>query len=492
MKCLFASSFLLLTLASNLAGATGPSGKESLIFTSNPHPPCVNECKNKDDKPIRFEDITEQYKWINSYKPDGKSVAGVVVNGNLTGSGSTDDLMKISHLLGTLKVPYLIGLGGNDYILNKESCPVCAVRSVWYFNKHIVNKMMLNKKGVFANLGNVYYDFEQSITGHTDALKQTHGAGRLGYTVDLGENKNIYLIQLNGHVGANVKANKFVLEGKDRDFDVSYNYYYINPVVDWLEDRLEYAAQYQLNHSGALPKTVVVTMNGDTVPAINGDTVDPAIVAVLNKYKIGMRFLGNDGSSNNCKNKNDMADDSKFYCLGYSTERELLELVLDYDKSDFNVIKRTVNPDSKKTIRTAADFYPLQPHYPIGTYPAQNKIVLFGHYGEYDGQASLRDSVTNQVLPGTASAMMTLNTGRVYGLSKDTGKFNVSFMFDPGGRFSEEVLDSSRLNLTAPVVCVETSGLAGESSRNSHEKVLQSTEDKSLNRCFDEWSGYYN
>lgn len=479
MKILITSSFLLLTLASTPAGATEPSGKESLIFTSMPHP-CSNNCKSNDNKATRFDNIAAQYKWINNYKPNGKSVAGVVVNGNLTEAGATSDLVKIYKLFKTLEVPYFLGLGGNDYIFNQKDCKTCAVRSVWAFNRHIGN-MIFDKDGNYVNKNNVYYDFVQAITGHTDALKTTNGAGRLGYTVDLGKNKNIYLIQLNGHVGPD--NNQFTLTGKDRDFDISYNTYYINPVVDWLENRLEYAAQYQLNHSSALPKTVVVTMNGDTV--------DPAIVAVLNKYKVAMRFLGNNGSSANCKQKNDMADESKFYCLGFSTTRELLELAIDYDKSVFNVIHRTVNPDSSDPIRTAVDIYPIQPHYATGTLPTQAKVVLFGHYGEYDGQASVRDPATNRELPGTRPTTLTMNTGQVYGVPKDTKKFNVSFLFEARGQSEVEVLDSERLNLTAPVVCIETSGFAEQSSRTSHQKVVQSTEDKSLNRCFDRWSGYY-
>jgi|GEM_PF-3314132 len=477
---LFLASGLLLAFVSNFAGATQPPDKESLIFTSSPHP-CMNGCI-KDDKSTRFQNIAEQYNWINNYKPDGQPVVGVVVNGNLTESGATNDWMKIDKLFSTLKVPYLLGLGGNDYILNKESCPACAVRGVWFFNRHIVEKMMLdkNKNSVYANIGNVYFDFLQTITGKTNLLKETHGVGRLGYTVELGANKNIYLIQLNGHVGANVKANKFNLEGKDRDFDISYDYFHINPVVDWLEDRLEYAAQYQLTHSGAAPKTIVVTMNGDSV--------DPAIVAVLDKYQIAMRFLGNDGSSANCKKSNDIADNSKFYCLGFSTTRELLELELDYKRSVFNVYHRTVKPESKNPIQPAVGFYPTVPQYPTGKYPEQEAVVLFGHYGAYDGDASVR-SAADQIYPGADSGKMHMNSAFIYELPKGISKFDVSFLFYPN---SQQVLDASRKNLTAPVVCVETSGFSWANSRNYYEKVRQSTEDKSLNRCYDEWWGYYN
>jgi len=484
MRTLLANS-LLLAFISNLAGAaTQPIGKETLIFTSSPHPAAMKK-GSKDEKDTRFNNVAEQYSWINNYKPHGQSVIGVVLNGNLTESGEKSDWEKIDALFRTLKVPYLLGLGANDYLLNQDQTlyPAYAVRSIWYFNRHIVNKMILKKEGVYAGIGNVYFDFVQAITGKSEGEKSTHGIGKLGYTVELGANKNIYLIQLNGHVGANVAENKFILHGKDRDFDISEDYFHINPVVDWLENRLEYAAQYQLNHPGALPKTVVVTMNGDSV--------DPAIVNVLDKYKIALRFLGNDGSSANCKKNSTMTDDSKFYCLGFSTTRELLELELNYgeNKSAFSVYHRTVKPDSVDSVRTEVALSLIQPHYSTGTYPARDKVVLFSHYGSYYGQASVRDPSTNKTYQDTSSKIMPQNSGVIYELPKDITKFDVSFL--PKDKDEEVLSDSSRKDLTSPVVCVETSGYSWASSRNYYQKVLQSTQDTSLNRCFDEWWGYY-
>lgn len=371
------ASCLLLALTSNLAIATELAGKESLIFTSSPHPPSNAQNKHgSDNRSSRFENISAQYSWINKERenwinkdPNSETkerkinIVGVVINGDWTEAGNPQyqdkesqnkaDWDKFKPLLGSLKVPYFLGLGGNDYILNKDLCVACAIRNVWIFGRHVLRKVMpasdtANNASIDAvptNNLDLPFDFVQSQTGSTEGLKEVKGDGGLGYIVELGAKKNIYLIQLNGHVSD--KEPQLNLMGESRSVDIAYFRYNIKPIVAWLENKLEYLAKHPA------PKAVVVTMNGPSV--------DPTIVALLDRYKIAMRILGNDGSSANCKKISDLADDSKFYCLGFSTERELLELEFDPEKKVSNVYGHSVKPVvttvSSSLIRTAQNVY---------------------------------------------------------------------------------------------------------------------------------------
>jgi len=238
-----------------------------------------------------------------------------------------------------LEVPYVLGLGGNDYILNRELCMECAVHSVWYFNRHITNKMIdkevvgkMDRNRVYEKIGSLNYDFRYEV-------------GSLGYAVELGAKKNIYLIQLNSHVGPNVNQNKFTIEGIDRNHMTDSKTFKIDTVLKWLEETLKKVEKDQFNDRESVPKSIVVTMNTDSV--------DPAIINVLDKYKVTMRFLASD--SDKCK-KDHLLADGKFYCLGFSTDQELLELQLDYDEQKFRVYHRNLKSNEVTEVGKPVDF----------------------------------------------------------------------------------------------------------------------------------------
>lgn len=360
---LFLSSCLLLALVPNFAGAIQLSGKESLIFTSSPHPrmkPVSQDRKDKEtvektNKESRFQNMAAQYQWIKNYKPHNQRVSGIVINGSLTDSltilDAKNDWDRLKKLLPTLDIPYLLGLGGNDYILNRELCQECAVHSVWYFNRHITEKMTnklvtkMDINRVYERIGSLHYDFGRTDAGGTSGLKKLDAAGSLGYAVELGSNKNIYVIQLNGHVGPNLEQNKFTLRGIDSNYDISNDTFDINPVVGWLEKTLKKVEEDQLKDRERVPKRIVVAMNAESV--------DPEIITVLDKYKVNMRFLASD--SEKCK-KDHMLADGKFYCLGFSTDPELLELQLDYDDQKFRIFHRNMKSNEVTEVGKPVDF----------------------------------------------------------------------------------------------------------------------------------------
>lgn len=465
---LFLAAFLLLASAANISIAANPTGKESLLITSTPQP-CQQPGCVKDDKEVRIQNIKKQYAWINQYKPDAGNLVGVIVPGNLTESGTLSERIESDELLSTLQIPYFFGLGANDYIDNKVTCTTCAIEEVKWLGQYV--EKLKRKTGNYQNVGKVYFDFMQGEVGTTALWAYRDGIGSLGYTVELGAQKNIYLIQLNGHVGAG--SDRFVLEGK---LGIRDHLFKINPVVNWLENRLEYAGQYPAANPGSPPKTIVVSMNGTTV--------DPQIVDLLNRYHIKFRFLSNNGSSPDCRKPGDMGDDTKFFCLGFSTEREVLELELDYDRHVFTVFNQKIAPDVRTKLHGAQFYDPVSELQPGNFYP-QNKVVMFSHTGWYDyvAKVSYMDGDHEKVLADSGRRQK--NTIFMVDVPKEISKVTVSHRIYTGWfENTVEVLnDAVRENLGASGICVATNGYAGKWSRENYNKVAQSTADTPINFC---------
>lgn len=460
---LFLAVLLLLISVTNLSIAAGPTGKESLIITSTPQP-CQQAGCVRDDKAVRIQNIKKQYAWINQYKPAAANFAGVVIPGNTTESGATTERVESDELLSALKVPYFFGLGANDYINNKATCTDCAIREVMWLEQHV--EKLKAKSGNYKDVGKVYFDFMQGQAGATDGWAYRYGIGSLGYTLELGKQKNIYLIQLNG----NVSPDKLVLEKK---LGIRWHLFQINPIANWLENRLEYAAQYPLANPGSPPKTIVVSMNGASV--------DPDIVNLLNRYQIKFRFLANNGSSPDCRTAGDMTDNSKFYCLGFSTERELLELELDYDRRNFTISNRKIDPDVKTKLDEGLFYDPI-PELQTGNFYPQNKVVMFNHTGWYNYVAKVSYFDAGKVEHNLAdSGKRAANTIFMVDVPKTISKVTVSHAFQPGD--VEVLKDADRKDLGASAICVATNGYAGRGSRESQNKVVQSTIDTPINFC---------
>jgi len=462
---LFLAAFLLLASLTNISIAAGPTGKESLIITSTPQP-CQQAGCVKDEKGVRVQNIKKQYTWINQYKPDAGNLVGVVVPGNLTESGTTNENVESDEQLSILNVPYFFGLGANDYIDNNKTCTKCAIEEVMWLGKHI--EKLKGKGGFYKDVGKVYFDFMQGEAGTTAGWAYGYGIGGLGYTIELGAQKNIYLIQINGHV--NVGSNKLELDNKLGIRDYLFK---INPVTEWLANRLEYAAQYPFVNRGAPAKTIVVSMNGSSV--------DPEIIKLLNRYAVKFRFLSNNGSSPDCRISGDIGDDSKFFCLGFSTEREVLELELDYDRRDFTVFNQKIAPDVRTKLH-GGQFYDPIPELKTGEFYPQNKVVMFRHSGWYNYVAKVSYVDSGNVERVLAdSGKRNANTIFMVDVPAEISKVTVSHAYMPGN--VEVLKDTARKDLGAAAICVATNGYENRGSRESQNKVEQSTIETPINSC---------
>jgi hypothetical protein len=469
---LFLASFLLMASISTLSTAASPTGKETFIITSSPEYCLPPGCTTVDQE-LRIGDIQHQYAWINQYKPDGRNLSGVVVPGNLTKSGTATEAIRMIELFKLLKVPYYYGLGSNDYVGNKANDTSNALWQIKWLGEYIEN--MKKKTGNFTSTGNVYFDFMYGRVGNTSGWAYENGIGSLGYTVELGTQKNIYLIQLNGN--ANVNSAKFVIDGYT---NIHQSRFQINHVADWLKNRLEYAAQFAEANPGSPAKTIVVSMSGTSV--------DPQIVELLNNYDVRLRFLSNDGSSANCRKPDDMGDQSKFICLGFSNERELQEVELDFDRKNFTVFSRK-NDLNQRTKLVEGVFYDPTPKLGLGKFYPQTKAVLFSHKGWYDYVAKVSYVGPDGVGMSEDSGRQNANTlFTPQEIPKDSRGVVVSFEYMPGhvGVPLNKYPDQTELDAAA-YVCVATNGYRNPGSRNYYNKVEISTINTSVNYCDYPW-----
>lgn len=487
---LFLTGFLLLASVSNISTAANPKGKETLIITSSPQ--ICQSCSDP-EKTTRVKNIGIQYDWINRNKV-GRNIAGVVVPGDLVESANDfEQIFNQSNGLPMLTVPYFAGLGAKDYVNHVTSDPVFALRGIRYLRKHVAK--VQSKSGVYRDIGRVYFDYLQGTLGVAGTTKRTNAVGNLGYTVELGKEQNIYLIQLNGHVSGDASQNQFYIEGKDTDFSKANNYTTINSVVDWLKNRLEYAAQYHENITSSPARTIIVSMNGSSV--------DPEIVKLLDTYKVHLRFLNNNGSSANCKKYGDdwkNEEQDKFFCLGYSTEREVLEVELNYDAEGFTVVQQKINEQGNslptRTTPGNLEAHPRQ-EATLGKYPKLRRVVMFSHNGAYDADAVVNDAVVKVVDPGNPNNTIPLNyvkegmTMYKQHITNNDPELNkaesvkVSFLFKPQntevlGEFADKVFDEN-----AAVICVITSGYYNFNSRTKYRLVKASSLHESVPKSWD-------
>jgi len=457
----FLAGFLLLAAVPTLVFADEPGNTEVLVFASNPQP-CQKEGCPAVDLNLTKANVQAQYKWINTAYSNKGNFLGVVVNGDWTVPGF--NMLAAQQLYLQLNVPLYFGLGANDYVNNKESDPSNGALAVHMLTNHIQENIKYNKKTTTQNK-TVHLDF---IRDHNRAATGV-GIGSLGYAVELGRNKNIYLIQLNDN-GHKKELSSFSLSGQT-DSGASTYTFKINPIYDWLETRLEYAAQQN--------KIIIVSKNSADI--------DPAIDALLDAYQVNLRFLGvNPNSSPLCANY-------KYICLGYSSDKELLQLTLSYDDSRFSVAKLKADSSYNQPVTNGPlVIHPY--HWPKGEFPIQKQVVLFNSFAGYNAAPSVTyfDPI-NQREEGFSGSnlgdgILKMNQLFVVDVPKDvtissqtTGKLTASLRY-----WSTELLDDTkRKNLEASVVCIRFWGTAGlgRSEIATSMKMGAGGEKESLNFC---------
>lgn len=457
----FLAGFLLLAALPTLVIADEPGDTEVLVFASNPQP-YQKEGGPAVDLNLTKANVQAQYNWINTTYSNKANFLGVVVNGNWTVPGF--NMLAAQQLYLQLNVPLYFGLGANDYVNNKESDPSNAALAVHMLTNYIQENINYHKKTAAQNK-TVHMDF---IRDHNHALTGV-GIGSLGYAVELGRNKDVYLIQLNDNGNQNEKSS-FSLSART-DSGASTYTFKINPIYDWLETRLEYAAQQN--------KIIIVSKNSADI--------DPAIDALLDSYQVNLRFLGvNPTSSPLCANYN-------YICLGYSSDKELLQLTLSYDDSRFSVAKLKADSVYHQPVTNGPIvIHPY--HWPKGEFPIQKQVVLFNSFAGYNAVPSVTyfDPINKTDVGFIGSNLgngnLKMNQLFVVDVPKDvtissqtTGKLTASLRYGA----TELLDDTKRKNLEASVVCIQFWGTAGlgRSQITTSMKMGQGGEKESLNVC---------
>jgi len=457
---LFLAGVLLLASLPSLVMADEPGSTEVLVFASNPQPACPRCVPVNVD--LTKANVEAQYKWINKTYTNKENFLGVVVNGNWTAPGFT--MFDAEKLYYQLTVPLYFGLGANDYVTNRMINSSSGVTAVWKLSNYIQNNIKTKQNEPNKT---VHFDFVQ------DSAYNKVGIGSLGYAVELGRNKNIYLIQLNDN-GNKSDSSSFLLQGNGNLIISTKTFTFkINPIYDWLQTRLEYAAQQN--------KIIIVSKNSADM--------DPAIDALLDSYKVNMRFLGvNPESSPLCA-------DNKFICLGYSSEKELLQLTLSHDDGRFSVAKLKADSDYTHPVTNGAIV--IHPYYwPKGEFPIQKQVVIFNNYAGYsaDPHVTYFDPIKKADV-GFEGSNSRLNLNQLFMVdvpkevtmaSQTTGKLTASVLYQPT---NVEVLDETkRKNLDASVICIRFTGTFWSrytrfSTITTSMKMGAGGEKESLNFC---------
>lgn len=295
----------MLAVASVSTTSIAAAAVETLIFAPSPQPcTTLTGCSATPPDSKTQEKITkniiERYSFINSMSP-----MGVVINGNMTLSGSSDEINKSNELFNTYlpAVPYFLGLGNNEYYGDNKN------RAIEWLNYHVAgymrDKLKMDPQPSF--------DFRLPTNGTS-----ANGGGSLGYALELGKDRQFYFIQIN-----DTNAIKDgVVSGKVLGYNATVQTY---SVAGWLRSSLEYAAQ-----SGK--KIIVSSHRSD---------VSKEVAEALDDYDVKLRFAA---TGKDCTANSDLAANS-FYCLPYSEEKlgeKLFQLEMDSMNDSFKLSKVVV------------------------------------------------------------------------------------------------------------------------------------------------------
>lgn len=337
----------LLVLASVSATSIAAAATETLIFAPSPQP-CTKltgctATELPDAEKVK-QNITERYQYIN-----GTRAMGVVINGNFTLSGTSDEFNQSDELLKNFlpAVPHFVGLGNNEYWENNK------ITGIYWLNRHVT----------YYIGGKLPGDLGLEPSFNFQLRDGSQGAGSFGYAVPVGKDKRFYLIHLN-----DPKAIKSeIVDGRIQTFSAA----------DWLRSSMEYAAQSEKR--GEPRKIIIVSSHRSDVGS--------DIAQVLDDYEVNLRF-----SSETCTPNSDVAINA-FYCLPYSAEKmgeKLYQLDLDSVTDKFKLSKVVVTGGSGTVYtRTTTELLAgsVAIHYPLqeikGYYGARPWVFSVKNEGTY-------------------------------------------------------------------------------------------------------------
>lgn len=196
----------------------------------------------------------------------GAEFKGVVVNGDLTAFGHSDEFKQYKkYFRDRIVAPLYEGLGNHDYSNNVDDCMEnnCAHRMVTYMHEQI-----LAMGDRIAN-----YDFDVSKTYYHWPFLRKDYSGSLAYSFNIGK---VHIVQLHNHPA-------YRREFTAWDFKHARKaHFHIKPSFDWLERDLKEARQQGM--------TIVVNMH-DFKQHMNRQERE-RMKSLLVRYRVSAAFWG--------------------------------------------------------------------------------------------------------------------------------------------------------------------------------------------------------
>lgn len=212
-----------------IGGSTSPAGSFSMVFASDSQWAWTNRTDDDDKTETKAEQESvgttlnqNHVKSMNALVDAVGNVKGVIINGDLTAYGQSDEFDKFKTIYSALKVPMYNGLGNHDYANNVDAAYENnnSNRMVEYMIEHIKSNGSTNSDYKVSSA----YEFPNVETTIT---------GSLAYSWDIGK---VHFVQLNNFPIYQREWSNYVSIGAAKRKTVK-----ITSALNWLERDLAQA-----------------------------------------------------------------------------------------------------------------------------------------------------------------------------------------------------------------------------------------------------------
>jgi cytolysin (calcineurin-like family phosphatase) len=300
----------------NAGGASNNTPKTdngfSMIFASDSQWPWTNKTDAGENEPENEKETNattlnqNHVTSINSLVNSLGNVKGLIINGDLTAFGHSNELEKFKSIYANVKVPMYLGLGNHDYANNVDDTYEnnCANRMVEYMVGHI------KSNGSTSSDYNVSdsYVFPEYVTTTT---------GSLSYSWDVG---NVHFVQLQNFPIYKREWSNYVSVGAAKRKTVK-----ITSALNWLGADLAKA-----RNAG---KIIILNYHDSDehwqdygTTALDYARLSSKFISMLSTYKVAAVFVGHYHSSigNSSVSRISYGSTPVFYCGSASQSKFLL------------------------------------------------------------------------------------------------------------------------------------------------------------------------